>query len=82
MKFFQMLLLKTGVSHWKNDGVVKINYENTTLKKDYIGSYLVENVTITVGTEYVSLKPKGIVLVNSWGRVDMMEPSLKQVMQK
>jgi len=29
-------------------------------------------MTITVGTEYVSLKPKGIVLVNSWGRVDMM----------
>ena len=56
----------------KHDGVVKINYENTTIKEDYIGSYLVENMTITVGAEYVSLKPKGIVLVNSWGRVDMM----------
>jgi hypothetical protein len=29
-------------------------------------------MTITVGAEEVSLKPKGIVLVNSWGRVDMM----------
>ncbi len=56
----------------KRDGIVKVNYENTTLKEDYIGSYRVKNMTITVGAEYVSLKPKGIVLVNSWGRVDMM----------
>jgi len=25
----------------KRDGIVKVNYENTTLKEDYIGSYLV-----------------------------------------
>ncbi|MDM8561250.1 hypothetical protein [Candidatus Parabeggiatoa sp. HSG14] len=64
------------INDWLNplrhDGIVKINYENTTLKEDYLGSYPVKSMTIIVGTEYVSLKPKGVVLVNSWGRVDMM----------
>jgi hypothetical protein len=56
----------------KRDGIVKINYENTMLSEDYIGSYPVKNMTMKVGTECVFLKPKGMVLVNSWGRVDMM----------
>jgi hypothetical protein len=64
------------INDWLNplkcDGIVKINYENTTLNEDYLGSYPVKSMTIKVGAEYVSLKPKGIVLVNSWGRVDMM----------
>ena len=56
----------------KHEGIIKINYENTTLKEDYLDSYPIKNMTITIGVEEVSLKPKGIVLVNSWGRVDMM----------
>ncbi len=56
----------------KRDGIVKINYENTALSEDYVGSYPVKNMTMKVGAESVSLKPKGMVLVNSCGRVDMM----------
>jgi hypothetical protein len=56
----------------KREGIVNLNYENTSLLEDYIRPYSVKNLIISVGGECITLKPKGMVLVNSWGRVDMM----------
>jgi len=56
----------------KNEGIVKINYEETELLDDNLGSYIVKNMTMRVGAERVILKPKGMIVMGAAGRVDMI----------
>ena len=53
-------------------GLVEIRVENHELIEDYIGSYSVEEMTIKVGFDRVFLKPKGMIVVNAAGRVDLI----------
>jgi hypothetical protein len=53
-------------------GVIEIRIENHELREDYIGSYEVKDMTINVGFERVFLKPKGMMVVNAAGRVDLI----------
>ena len=64
------------VNIWLNSsikkGFVEISVENHELREDYIGSYSVKNMTIKVGFEVVFLKPKGMIVLNAAGRVDLI----------
>jgi len=54
------------------ENLVEISYEKNLLSEDYIGSYSVNNMILSVGFERVSLKPKGMIIMGSAGRVDLI----------
>jgi len=64
------------VNIWLNSsikqGLVEIRVENHELREDYIGSYSVKEMTIQVGFERVFFKPKGVIVLNAAGRVDLI----------
>jgi hypothetical protein len=67
--------LYTNINAWLHsliqEKVVAVNYEEMILAEDFMASYRVKNMHITVGTELVSLKPMGMNVIGAAGRVDM-----------
>ena len=67
--------LYTNINAWLNsliqEKIVAVNYEEMILAEDFMVSYRVKNMHITVGAELVSLKPMGMNVIGAAGRVDM-----------
>lgn len=65
--------LYTDINSWFEPfgGDVKIEYKNIPLEEEYIGSYSVEEIKIKIGTEYVTITPRGTIIIGGFGRVDM-----------
>ncbi|MCP3685710.1 MAG: hypothetical protein GY861_23940, partial [bacterium] len=52
--------------------IVAIKHKKITLTEQYVGSYPVDILELVAGEEHVLLKPMGILVVGSFGRVDMI----------
>ncbi len=68
--------LYENINHWLapsiEEKLIEVNYEKTELSEDYIDSYSVNNMTLSVGFEQVFFKPKSMIIMGSAGRVDMI----------
>jgi hypothetical protein len=54
------------------ENIVQIRYENITLDEYYLKPYVVRQMNILVGYEQLRLEPKGMIIINALGRVDMI----------
>jgi len=54
------------------ENIVKISYDNLTLDEYYVAPYVIRQMNILVGYEQVRLEPKGMIVVNAVGRIDMI----------
>ena len=68
--------LYNNINNWLAPSVeeqlIEVIYEKAMLSEDYIGSYSVKNMIIQTGFERVLLKPKGMIIMGSAGRVDLI----------
>ncbi|MDM8561173.1 hypothetical protein [Candidatus Parabeggiatoa sp. HSG14] len=60
------------LSHLTNDHIVKMSYNTITLDEYYLKPYPVKQLNLLVGYESVQFEPKGMIVVNALGRVDMI----------
>jgi len=60
------------LSHLTNDHIVKISYDTITLDEYYLNPYSVRQLNLLVGYESVRFEPKGMIVVNAAGRIDMI----------
>jgi len=72
------------LSHLINDHIVKMSYDTITLNESYLNPYLVRQLNLLVGYESVQFEPKGMIVGNAAGRVDMIgdDGTLKLLMTK
>ena len=65
------------------ENIVKISYDNITLDEYYVSPYVIRQMNILVGYEQVRLEPKGMIVVNAVGRIDMIgdDGTLKLLLQ-
>ena len=55
-----------------SEGVLKLSRRPVTVQEDYIGSYQVEQLVLSVGQEQVVFAPKGVTVIGAKGRVDVL----------
>lgn len=65
------LSIKNYLANYIKEGLVSFNIEKILISEEYIGSYQIDKLVISVGNEDVSLTPIGTLIVGSKGRVDM-----------
>lgn len=53
------------------DGDIKVERWEIGIDEEYIGSYRAPAMKIKVGAEYVTLMPRGTLIIGGYGRVDM-----------
>jgi len=72
------------LSNLKKKGVVKISYKEEMIFEEHIGQYNIKKMYLDVGSERVTLSPKGTFVVGAYGRVDLIgdEGSIMIVMLK
>src|SRR5947208_2536377 len=64
--------LESFLDNLKGEGILKISHRPVTVQEDYIGSYQVDQLVLSVGHEQVVFAPKGITVVGAKGRVDVL----------
>jgi hypothetical protein len=65
------------------ENIVKISYDNITIDEYYVTPYVIRQMNILVGYEQVRLEPKGMIVVNAVGRIDLIgdDGTLKLLLQ-
>jgi hypothetical protein len=65
------------------ENIVKISYDNITIDEYYVTPYVIKQMNILVGYEQVRLEPKGMIVVNAVGRIDLIgdDGTLKLLLQ-
>ncbi len=68
--------LYTTIEGWLSnltaEHIVKISYDAITLDEYYFSPYSIRRLNLLVGYESVQFEPKGMIVVNAVGRVDMI----------
>jgi hypothetical protein len=59
---------------YKDEGSVEIDYKETELFEENLGTYPVKTMVIRIGRQVTNLTPVGTLLVGSKGRVDVDGP--------
>ena len=59
---------------YKNEGSIGIEYRETELFEENLGTYTVRRMIIQIGRQAISLTPVGTLLIGSKGRVDVEGP--------
>jgi len=72
------------LSHLTNDHIVKMRYDTITLDEYYLNPYSIRQLNLLVGYESVQFEPKGMIVGNAAGRVDMIgdDGTLKLLLTK
>ncbi len=72
------------LSHLTSDHIVKMSYDTITLDEYYLNPYLIRQLNLLVGYENVQFEPKGMIVVNAAGRIDMIgdDGTLKLLLTK
>jgi hypothetical protein len=76
--------LEDWLSHLTNDHIVKMTYDTIILDEYYLNPYSIRQLNLSVGYENVQFEPKGMIVGNAAGRVDMIgdDGTLKLLLTK
>ena len=54
------------------NGSIRYSFKEITLNEEYLGSYRVKTMEISIGRQHVFLEPVSALLIGCWGRVDIV----------
>jgi hypothetical protein len=69
------LLVGTWLADYKDSGKLKVEMSTVSLSEEHIGTYEAASMTISLGTDKVTLVPVGTLIIGGRGRVDMTGPA-------
>jgi len=64
--------IKMWLAPFEQKGLVSFHEKDIKCYEDYTGEYVIKKLDIILGSDIVSLVPKGTVILGSLGRIDMM----------
>jgi hypothetical protein len=67
-------MVESFLKEYTDSGKIALQYKNIELSEENIGRYTVQAMTLTFGTNRITLTPIGTLLIGTKGRVDMIGP--------
>lgn len=62
------------LAEFTDSGAIDLRREPITLREEYLGTYEVDKLVLTIGARVIELRPIGTLLIGSAGRVDISGP--------
>lgn len=64
--------IKGWLEPFEKQGLVVFKEREIKCYEDYLGEYIIKKLDIFLGSDIISLVPKGTIILGSFGRIDMM----------